>query len=129
MSNYLNISNLCLFFIVYYEFFGLRYFSPLRSTAVTTWTTVTSSFPIFRMKSFPLFLAALSKFRLPLLLSASSNSSHSTSEDNCSGTNSFSELQYLMPPVEACLDAYSDLFCYLFYRHALLHTAQIRLLF
>ncbi len=24
MSNYLNISNLCLFFIVYYEFFGLR---------------------------------------------------------------------------------------------------------
>ncbi len=26
MSNYLNISNLCLFFIVYYEFFGLRTF-------------------------------------------------------------------------------------------------------
>ncbi len=24
MSNYLNISNLCLFFIVYYEFFGLK---------------------------------------------------------------------------------------------------------
>ncbi len=26
MSNYLNISNLCLFFIVYYEFFGLSFF-------------------------------------------------------------------------------------------------------
>ncbi len=29
MSNYLNISNLCLFFIVYYEFFGLMKFPSL----------------------------------------------------------------------------------------------------
>jgi hypothetical protein len=43
----------------------------------------------------PLFLDSLSKFRLPLLLSASSNSSHSTSDDNCSGTNWFSELNIL----------------------------------
>ncbi len=35
MSNYLNISNLCLFFIVYYEFFGLIVINILVKTAFT----------------------------------------------------------------------------------------------
>ena len=63
----------------------LKSLSPLRSTAVTTCTTLTCSLS-FLEKSVLLFRGALNKFLSPLLLIDNSNSSHSTTPESVSGT-------------------------------------------